>query len=658
MPENFPKTGPEPEEVGHWLRFRLGFLYVTVLFYFGLVLFRLIQLQVWPNKELTTLALKQFERTKKIAPPRLAIYDRNREELAVSIPAASAFVRPRLVQNKRKTAQALTQVLGKDPKVWLQKIRSRKSFVWIERQMGEDAAKQLAKKNLTGLYIVPENKRIYPNGQLAAHVLGFTDVDGNGISGIELAMNEELLRQATSYSLVRDGKGTPSYIDSKAVLDREDGRLGVFLTIDRRVQYVVEEELEHSLETTGARAGWAIVMDPQTGEIYAMAQRPTYDSNDPGASDPAAQLNRLLSHVYEPGSTLKPLLAAAAMESGVLTEKTIVDCGQGKLKVADRVIREAESDHKYGRIPVEKVIQVSSNIGAAKIAQLLGVERVVESLTRFGLTKKTGIRLPGETSTPLREVKSWNPVLLATTGFGQGIATTAIQMVAGYAPLANGGNWVRPKILRRESREETHAERKILSPRTVDQMRKILVRVTEEKEGTGMAAQVPGMHVAGKTGTAQKYEPGVGYRSDKYYSSFIGFLPAEKPELLIGVMLDEPKRPYYASVTAAPLFSRIATRSIQVLNRVPKTEITENEVLRDKSEIETAPTVPIFPTTFDSWVIPDLRGYSVREALRAVGSITNHVNISGEGYVLEQSPVAGTTVTAETVVSLKFSPNG
>ncbi|MFM8312953.1 MAG: peptidoglycan D,D-transpeptidase FtsI family protein, partial [Deltaproteobacteria bacterium] len=424
----------------------------------------------------------------------------------------------------------------------------------------EELAVKLTQLKLTGIFVEPENHRFYPNATLASQVLGFTDIDGNGLAGIELSLNKQLIDPTSRMAVPRDGKGNLSYIEKKYGESIESSE-GVQLTLDRRIQHVVDEELEKAEELYGGKHILAAVINPANGEIIAMGQRPLFDSNHPTQSSASYATNLWVSRLYEPGSTLKPIFAAEAIELGLMNQQSKIDCEMGHLQIGNMVIHEAEADHRFGVIPLSEVIQHSSNAGAAKVALKLGPQRLKAALEKFSLNKKTEVSLPGEVYSNLKSDDVWKTFYQATVGFGQGVSGTPLQILMSYAPFANGGFWVRPKILKREVEESTPNEtdrKKILSVKTVTAMREILASVTESDKATGTKARISGIRVAGKTGTAQKYEPGKGYDSKKYLASFIGFLPAEKPELLIGVMVDEPRAPYYGGVTAAPVFKRIA----------------------------------------------------------------------------------------------------
>lgn len=647
--------------MNQWFKIRLGFVYVCFVAFFSMIGLRLFQLQLWKDSGLDNLAQKQFLKVNKKVQYRQPILDRNGEELAVSMPSVSVFAHPKMIRARRKTAIQLSKVLGGSPKKWLQKLDKKKNFVWIHRQLNEDLANKLTSLKLPGVFVEPENHRFYPNSTLAAQTLGFTDIDGNGIAGLELSLNKQLLDSRSKMAVPRDGKGNLSYLEKKYG-ESIESKEGIRLTIDRRIQHVIDEELESAEQLYGGKNIMAVVIDPSTGEIIAMGQRPLMDPNQPNLYPVSNSTNLWLSHLYEPGSTMKPIFAAEAIELGLLNPQTKIDCEMGKLKIGNMTIHEAEANHQFGKITVSEIIEHSSNAGAAKIAQLLGPSKMKLALEKFNLNKKTDISIPGEVYSSLKEDNTWKAFYQATVGFGQGISVTPIQMVMSYLPFANDGYWIRPKIVMSEveiTGVDDSTKRRVLSPATVKAMREILISVTEGKKATGTKAKIEGIRVAGKTGTAQKYEAGKGYDSKKYLSSFIGFLPAEKPELLIGVMIDEPKAPYYGGMNAAPVFKKIAERSLQIMDRVPKTEVVKNVIpAPKKNELPTLIPMPEIRVASDGvWYMPNLKGLSMREALRIMGEHVSTVQMVGEGFVERQSPESGTIISPQSKVLLQFSPN-
>lgn len=638
------------------MRFRLGLVFLGFASFFALVAVRLVQLQVLDNPDLRAIASRQYQRQASAALQRLPILDRNGEELAVNVRAASIFAHPRLVRNKDRTARALARVLGGAWESWKRRLSSKKAFIWIRRQVDEAKGKAIAEMQLPGIFVKPENARVYPNGPLAAATLGFTDIDRRGLAGVELSRNEELLQEKSASSVLRDGKGNATYIGRAPGLARETDE-GVYLTLDRTLQYLVEEELRLTMERTQARAALAAVMDPFTGELLAIGQYPSFDPNAVSRYPRELFVNRFVSHLFEPGSTLKVILAAKAIEDGLLNPDSKIDCHNGKLLVERKMFREADSVHRFDVLSLTEVIRYSSNIGAVKIAQALGRDRVRAALDEFGLTRRTGIGLPGEVAQALRPISHWTPLVLATAGFGHGIAATPLQMLAAFAPFANGGYWIRPKVLRSEVEGVSKHNldiRRVLSPETSRLMREILVSVTEHPKGTGLQARIPGIAVAGKTGTAQKYEAGKGYRSGKYVSSFIGFLPADHPQLLIGVFVDEPKGDYYASQIAAPLFQRIARKALHRLDRAPKQLLASAP-----RDAEPEPPLPaLVQADGDRWVMPDLSGRTLRESIAVLGKRFDRVRSSGHGFLVRQEPKPGSPIWRRTPIQLEFSPHG
>ncbi|NBV50930.1 PASTA domain-containing protein [bacterium] len=640
--------------MSQWLKVRLGLVFFCFFCFFSLVGFRLVQLQVLPNQALSELSQRQFTKTDRKAPFRVPVYDRNHQELAVSIPVSSIYAHPKKLISRRKTAALLTKQLGGSPAKWLQKLDPKKNFVWLQRQLSEEKAQQIKNLNLAGLGVESENKRVYPNGPLASQVLGYTDIDGNGLAGIELSLNATLLQDKQRIKYAKDGKGNKSYIE-RGRESSESSTNGIHLTIDRRLQAMVEQELEQVKTESKAKNVMAIVMNPRNGEVLALAQRPSFDPNNPSQSQPEARQNLITQSLYEPGSTLKVLFAAEAIERQLLKADTVIDCGNGKIKVGQTTISESDKKHQHSALPLTQVIAYSSNVGAVRVAQKLGTQAAVELLQKYGLTQKTGIELSGETTGALRSKEAITPLLLATMGFGQGLSTTPIQLVTAFTPFANGGYLVTPTLIKYSTeKDDTHVPfgERVISEETAETMRSILVAATEDQKGTGYLAKIAGVRVAGKTGTAQKYDSqGGGYKSGKYYSSFVGFLPAEDPQFLIGVMVDEPKQNYYASLVATPLFKRIAEHSLQLLEKGPAQTVPQNTAGRRKDII--APK-ELAKNSEGQWVMPSLKGLTLNEAMTLLNRYVNKVEVSGNGYVTTQNPEPGAVIHENTAVGIQL----
>ncbi len=633
---------------------RTRFLFCCLLAFLAAIGLRLFRLQIVGSEELESLAQKQFQKAGTTAPYRASLLDRNGEELAVSLSSSSIFARPRLIRNKRKTASALAKTLGGSQEKWLSRIDTVKSFVWIQRQVEPDVAAKISRLNLPGLFIESENRRVYPNGRLAANLIGFTDIDGNGLTGLELGLNSTLVEKGHRYSVVPDGKGNASYIEKPKEKPAERTP-PIRLTIERHLQHVVEEELEQTLKETGSKFAYAIVMDPKNGEILAWGQAPTFDPNRANESPLETHPLRSFSTAYEPGSILKPIFVAEALQQGKLDSNALIDCGAGSIKVGKETIREAESHEKFGFISLERILVVSSNVGAVRVGQALGPELIRQGLDRFGLLSKMNLPLPGEASSHIK----WddylkNPMHLATVSFGQGAAFNLTNVVAAYAPFANGGFRVIPHVTPPAAPSEPQ---RILSPRVAEKLRSYLTSAVESKDGTGKRAAIPGIRVAGKTGTAQKYMTGVGYGGKNYLSSFIGFLPAEAPELLIGIMVDEPKGKFYAADVAVPTFQRLGLKALQILNRIPKQPFVPSNELVLSPQAGNENRI-VKKDEKGRLLMPELRGNSLREAIEQLGMAAVPIKIQGTGYVQRQKPQAGTPLTAQSAIELAFSPAG
>lgn len=609
-----------------------------------------------PDDSLDELADRQYRMTTRTALYRRPILDRNGEELAVSVPSSSLYARPKLVRGKKFTARVLSRALGGSPEKWSAKLAGDRPFVWLHRHLTPEQIERLARYRLPGLFLESEMRRVYPNGTVAGPLLGFVGVDGNGLGGLEFSLEETLLDRSSRVPMSRDGRGVPTYIARQFATTRAVDA-GVRITIDRRLQNAVEEELDATMAQFDAKGAYAVVMDPHSGEVLALAQRPTFDPNEPSQTAPEKRGNHVVGNLYEPGSIIKPLFAAYAIDEGILRPSSVLDGANGHLVMANGkvVFREAEASHAFKAVTLAETIKYSSNIGAIRVAQALGKRRVPEVLERFGLTQRTGIELPGETYSAARPESFWeNEVQLAAAGFGHGFSVTPLQMVAAYAPIANGGYYVTPRILHDESwAVESVRKRRVISERTAETVRQMLAAVVADRKGTGYLARLDNITVAGKTGTAQKYEAGKGYASGHYFSSFVGFLPAERPELLIGVMVDEPQGAYYATSVAAPLWKRIAERGLPILGRVPKVSVAKAPAKANDAAakaIEQPTTTPIVDGH-----MPDLRGLSLRDALLSVGG-SLPVDVHGSGFVSEQNPPPGAPLEGSTRVALRFTP--
>lgn len=535
---------------------------------------RLVTLQVLDGARYVELASRQRERVIAFPARRGAIFDRNGESLAVSLDHEMVFVDPAHVEDAAQVATALAPIIDVPVKDLLPKVVGAvpgDRFEYIARQVPPDVAKKIKALDLPGIYFEDEPKRYYPGGRLASHLLGFVTVDGTPFGGVEGAYDGILKGTAGEMTLERDPVGLVDALP-QAQFQQTRAKPGrsLFLTIDKDVQYFTEHTLAAAVDQFSADGGSAIVMRVGTGEILAMANAPTYDPNRAGESDPAAQRNRALTDVYEPGSAFKIVTASAALEEGVVTPKTMYVVPDN-LQVADRVIHDSHP-HPAEKMTVSEIIEQSSNVGTIKIGLELGGERLDHYMKQFGFGSRTGLDFPGESAGIMLSRDEWSGSTIATLPIGQGVAVTPLQMAIAYATIANDGVWVEPKLLYSTmdgsgtmTTASAPSTKRIVSHRTALQMRKILTRVV--RKGTGLEAAVPAYQVAGKTGTAQQPLPTGGY-GNSYVGSFGGFAPAPRPEIVVFVMLDEP-RPIWGGSTAAPTFRSIMEFTLRHLGVSP-----------------------------------------------------------------------------------------
>ncbi|MGH9813409.1 MAG: penicillin-binding transpeptidase domain-containing protein, partial [Candidatus Acidiferrales bacterium] len=546
-------------------RTRVIVLGAVAFLWFGVVLARLVELQVVRHGELAQRAQRQQQRTLEVTPKRGVIYDRNRHELAVSIAVDSVFAIPHEVAEPSAAARRLAPVLGLERAAVEEKLRSDRSFVWIKRKLTAEEAARVQSLNLAGIYAQPEHKRFYPKRELAAHVLGFVGMDENGLAGLELSLDDQIRGRPQQITISADGRRR--WFNRRGNVPAEGA--SVVLTLDENIQYIAERELAAAIKETRASSGTIIVMDPQSGEVLALANWPTFNPNQPSAAPPERHVNRALSFVYEPGSTFKLVTLAAALEEGLANPSEIIDCQQGAIFIAGHRIR----DHKpFGLLTLRQVMYESSDVGAIKVGLRLGNDLMYKHIREWGFGKPTGIELPAESSGILRPAANWSRISIGAVSMGQEVAITSLQLAAAVSAIANGGDWVQPRVVR----EVFHGEEaqpippsrreRILTPGVAEELRRMLAGVV--REGTGRSAQPVGYTAAGKTGTAQKIDASGGYSRTDFVASFAGFAPQDNPVITVAVILDSPRgAQYHGGEVAAPVFRAVVERSLAYLNR-------------------------------------------------------------------------------------------
>lgn len=511
----------------------------------------------------------RYSRTLILPAYRGKIVDRNNELLAISSPVESIWASPPDVEVDAKQKQALIKLLGLKAKEFDKKVaNTQREFVYIKRRVSPDLAAQVMSLEIPGIFMQREYKRFYPAGDVAAHVVGFTGIDDNGQEGFELAKNTHLSGKSGSRRVIKDRRGH-IVEDLEAVKVPQDGH-DLVLSIDRRIQYLAFRELSKAVEQHQAKAGAAVVLDAKTGEVLAMVNLPTYNPNNP-VNIKGKTRNRVITDIFEPGSTLKPVTGAAAMEFGDYTPDTKIQTAPGYMAIGPAVIHDA---HPHGVLTVSEVIQKSSNVGSAKMALSLRKEALWNTFHQLGFGTPTHVGFPGEASGRLRDYKTWRPIEQATMSYGHGISLTLLQLARAYTVYANEGELKPVSLLKLN---ETPVGQQVFSAKVANDMRAMLELVVQPG-GTALRAQVAGYRVAGKTGTAHKLGP-TGYEKDKYVGSFVGMAPASNPRLIMAVMIDEPTSgEYYGGTVAAPVFSAVMADALRML-AVPQDAPNNNVVI-------------------------------------------------------------------------------
>ena len=533
---------------------------LLIFFLFSVALIaRAVNLQVTETEFLQGQGKARFLREVDIPTTRGIISDRNGEALAVSTPVDSVWVNPSEVLQSPENLEPLARVLETDPDDMERKLTQRagKEFVWLRRRLNPDVAGQIRALNIPGVFLQKEYRRFYPAGEVAAHVVGFTNIDDIGQEGLELAYNDWLVGSAGRKRVIKDRLGR-TVEEVELVRESKPGN-DLQLTIDRRLQYMAYSELKRTVLKHGARSGSVVLMDLQTSEILAMVNQPSYNPNHPGSSNDGLR-NRAVTDVFEPGSVMKPFAMTSVLESGKVTPTTIVDTSPGTLLISGHTIH----DHRnYGLLDATGIITKSSNVGMTKLALELEPEHMWDTYQRFGFGEATGSGFPGESAGVLRNHRRWRPLEQATISYGYGISATALQLAQAYAVIANEGQLRQPTLIQ----GAVNPPISVVDPKLARQIAAMLETVTGPL-GTGRKARVPHYRIAGKTGTSRKASAS-GYAS-RYVASFAGFAPASRPRLVCIVVINDPTGDlYYGGDVAAPLFSSVLSGALRIMNIPP-----------------------------------------------------------------------------------------
>ena len=674
---------------------RVYFLIGLFLFWSTAIGIRLVHLQVFQHFGLCEIAKRQRSRVFEISPKRGTIYDRQNRELAASISVESIYAVPSEIEDKATAAARLAAVLNLHKQELIQKLQAHQNFSWIKRKVDFAEAAQVRNLGLGGIYFEKETKRFYPKRELAAHVLGFVGMDNEGMGGLEYSYDKKIRGAAGKVLLMADAR-QHSFSSIEKLPEPGDD---LVLSIDEFIQYVVEQELTAQVKESQALAGTAVVMDPNTGEILAMATVPTFNPNHYKEYSPETYANRAILSIYEPGSTFKIITAATALEEHLTTPEERINCLNGSILIGNRRIR----DHKrYGILSVREIVAYSSNIGAIQLGFRIGSQRFERYIHQFGFGEPTAVDLPAEAHGLVRPASQWLPINLGTISMGHGIGVTPLQLVTAVSAIANGGYLPKPHIVlrtqagsvRQVNFEPDLVPRRILSGRTTDLIKEMLTDVVIT--GTGKAARLEGFTSAGKTGTAQKLQPDGHYSHSKFIASFVGFAPIRNPAVAIVVIIDEPKGKYYGGDVAAPAFRKIAEKTLRYLSIVSDQELTPKQMAQKRKSPRGIVTEEADPDRIDlldaEWGIsegpsqdrpdldskedissasgdgyqlavdydpgvdvPDFTGKSLRLVTYEAARLGFQLNVAGSGLALKQFPSPHSTVAPGSKISVKFS---
>ncbi len=647
---------------------------------------RLYYLQVIQYVPLLARAQRQQQHIVRLAPERGNIFDRQMRPLAMSRGAESVFAAPVEIPDRAMVANLLAPILDVDSRELLGRFDTHRSFCFVKRKVTDQQAERVLSLNLKGIYLHKEPQRVYPNGPLAAPVLGYVGIDDNGLAGLEYALDSDITGRPGLVMLVKDARLHAFHSTEKPGLPGKN----IVLTLDENIQLFAEKALADAVTRWRAAGGVIIVQKPNTGEILAMASAPGFDPNQAEQNPPPASANRGVAWVYEPGSTFKLVTLSAALEENLTNPEEVIDCQMGSIVLAGHVIH----DHKrFGALSVRQVLVHSSDVGAIKLGLRLGQERLYRYMRAFGFGERSQIELSGEERGLLKPPSRWSGLSIGEMSMGQEVSVTPLQLINAYSAVANGGILFQPRMVRDVFRGNAHDPirpalgRRILSERTAQTMRELLAGVVEE--GTGKPARLNGHSAAGKTGTAQKIDPSGAYSHSHYVSSFVGFAPVQRPELTILISIDSPVGAIYGADVAAPAFKAIAEQALSYLS-VPqdrpldpapspslakrKRSLLQTVGLRSQEPSSGVPDADLADASFrvrddaanppnattivdggPSEVMPNFAGLAARRVAEECQEKGLDLNVNGSGLAVEQSPPPGTKVARGSQIWVRFA---
>jgi cell division protein FtsI (penicillin-binding protein 3) len=650
---------------------RLHILIAAMSLWAAVIGARLYFLHVVHSADYRQRAERQQQRTLDVSPRRGVIYDRNGNELAVSIKVDSIFAIPDEIQNVESTAKSLSSIIGVPRQELLDKFDTERSFVWVKRKLNGAEAAAVRRARIPGIYFQKEDRRFYPKRELAAHVLGYVDIDEKGLGGLEYRYNSQVRGDAGRVLVMTDARGRSFNSIEQPVAPGAN----LITTIDENIQYIIEKELVAAAEKTGAKGVSIIIMDPKSGEILGMGNYPTFNPNEYAKYSSASWINQAVSHTYEPGSTFKIVTAASAFEEGLATPAELIDCQMGSIIVFGRKIHDWKP---FGLLTVKQIMENSSDVGAIKLALRLGDERFASHIERMGFGKVTNIDLPAEERGTARPASRWTKSSIGSIAMGQEVTVTPLQIVRMVSVVANGGILYQPYVVKKVqhpqngilSEAEPHGER-VISAETAAKLQDMLEAVVTE--GTATSGKLEGYTAAGKTGTAQKVENGH-YSQTKFVASFAGYAPATNPVISMIVMVDEPVGNHHGGLVSAPIFKRVAEQVLRYLAVPPDVPMYAPQY-KVKQEPERPVKPPVIETPSPKYVVadfrpsaagddsselgdlrvPDFEGKSLRQVTEESLKAGLRLQSIGSGAAVAQMPPAGASVRAGARVQVRFS---
>jgi cell division protein FtsI (penicillin-binding protein 3) len=649
---------------------------VVALIWMAAVLFRLSYLQLVCYAEYFAKAQHQQRRVFEISPKRGAIYDRKGRELAISIPMDSVFGDPTDIKDASLVAGLLSRVLN-IPTVEIEtKIREAKTPVRLAKKLSPETVQRIEDMNLKGVFFQKENRRVYPERQSLAHALGYVDTDEKGIGGIEYAFDKQIRGKPGRMMVMADGKRR-WYDRSEAAADPG---ASVVLTVDETIQFIAEKELARGMEETHSKYGTVVIQNPNTGELLAFANAPTFDPNDAGSYPDEVRMDRGVSAAYEPGSTFKVITMIGALENGVTNPDEMIDCQMGSIVLAGRLIHDW---HPFGILSVRDVLANSSDVGSIKVAMRLGAPKFYDVIHSFGIGQLTGIELPGENRGILRPVENWITSSIGSVAIGQEVSVTPVQIISAISAVANGGMLYKPRIVKEIQGGSpppvvSHpAPQQVTDATTAATVRGMMETVV--LSGTGKLAQLNGYTAAGKSGTAQQIDPNTGrYSPNKYIASFVGFAPVNEPAVSILIVFDSPEGAHHGGEIGGPVFKRIAEQVLAYMDvdhDIPGPSTVETaknaqhphepeddssaginqarfNAAKDQPDFSEATAVAV--SDEDAVVVPDLAGQTVRGVTEQCSRLGLMPSLIGSGVALEQSLEPGTRAPRGSRVAVRF----